>query len=220
MHSQLWSRIFCAETHFKCREISFCPNKFLNFQIVLKFRQKCGSTTDVLCEQYQNDLPTVVDATDRRDFARFEFKMSLTQFPLDKMAADYIFRCIFMNEKFCILIKISLKFVPKGPIDINPGFGLDDGLAPHRRQAIIWTNADPIHWRIYAALGGGGISWEGYPILQKPPCSVLIETSLWITTTSEFKLISCTWILFSSQNHHPITWWTPYFHLLKYKALS
>ena len=22
------------------------------------------------------------------------------------------------------------------------------------RQAIIWTNADSIHWRIYAALGG------------------------------------------------------------------
>ena len=22
------------------------------------------------------------------------------------------------------------------------------------RQAIIWTNADPIHWRIYAVLGG------------------------------------------------------------------
>ena len=22
------------------------------------------------------------------------------------------------------------------------------------RQAIIWTNADPVHWRIYAALGG------------------------------------------------------------------
>ena len=21
------------------------------------------------------------------------------------------------------------------------------------RQAIIWTNADPVHWRIYAALG-------------------------------------------------------------------
>ena len=25
-----------------------------------------------------------------------------------------------MNEKFCILIKISLKFVPKGPIDNDP----------------------------------------------------------------------------------------------------
>ena len=29
-------------------------------------------------------------------------------------------RRIFMNEKFCILTKISPKFVPKGPIDNNP----------------------------------------------------------------------------------------------------
>ena len=34
--------------------------------------------------------------------------------------ADYNFRCVFVNEMFCILIKISLKFVPKGPIDNNP----------------------------------------------------------------------------------------------------
>ena len=27
------------------------------------------------------------------------------------------FKCILINEKFCILIRISLKFVPKGPID-------------------------------------------------------------------------------------------------------
>ena len=47
--------------------------------------------------------------------------------------ADNVFRCIFVNETFCIMIKI----------------------APNRRQAIIWTNADPVHWRIdlYAALG-------------------------------------------------------------------
>ena len=32
---------------------------------------------------------------------------------------DDIFICIFMNEKFCILIKIPLKFVPKGPINNN-----------------------------------------------------------------------------------------------------
>ena len=31
--------------------------------------------------------------------------------------ADEIFVCFFLNEKFCILIKISMKFVPKGPID-------------------------------------------------------------------------------------------------------
>ena len=47
----------------------------------------------------------------------------LTHLPLDKMAAilsDDNFKCIFLNEKICILIEISLKFVPKGPIDNNP----------------------------------------------------------------------------------------------------
>ena len=46
----------------------------------------------------------------------------LTDLPLDKMAvilADDIFICIFLNEKFRMLIKISLKFVPKGLIDNN-----------------------------------------------------------------------------------------------------
>ena len=32
--------------------------------------------------------------------------------------------------------------------------GLDNGLAPNRWQAIIWTNADLIQWYIYAAVGG------------------------------------------------------------------
>ena len=31
--------------------------------------------------------------------------------------ADDIFKCIFLNENVRILIKISLKFVPKDPID-------------------------------------------------------------------------------------------------------
>ena len=33
---------------------------------------------------------------------------------------DDIFRCIFVNEKFCILSKMSLMFVPKCPVDSNP----------------------------------------------------------------------------------------------------
>ena len=33
---------------------------------------------------------------------------------------DDSFRRIYVNEKFCILIKISLNFVPKGPNDNNP----------------------------------------------------------------------------------------------------
>ena len=34
--------------------------------------------------------------------------------------ADDIFMCIFINENCCILIKFSLKYVRKGPIDNNP----------------------------------------------------------------------------------------------------
>ena len=59
-----------------------------------------------------------------------------------------------MNENFCILIRISLKFGPKGSIDNKLIFGSGNGLAPNRRQAITWTNAYADHWRIYAALGG------------------------------------------------------------------
>ena len=47
----------------------------------------------------------------------------LTHLPLDKMATiltDDIFKCIFVNEKFSILIPVSLKFVPKVRIDNKP----------------------------------------------------------------------------------------------------
>ena len=56
---------------------------------------------------------------------------------------------------FSILIKISLTFVPNGKIDNNQAsIGLDNGLAPNGRQAIIWINPNPFNWRIYAALWG------------------------------------------------------------------
>ena len=32
---------------------------------------------------------------------------------------DNIFKSLFVNEKFCVLIRISLKIVPKGPLDHN-----------------------------------------------------------------------------------------------------
>ena len=44
----------------------------------------------------------------------------LTNLPLDKMAAslaDDIFKCIFLNENNRIMIQISVKFVPRSPID-------------------------------------------------------------------------------------------------------
>ena len=36
--------------------------------------------------------------------------------------------------------------------------GLDNGWAPNKREAIIRTNADPIHWRIFATLLGDELS--------------------------------------------------------------
>ena len=46
----------------------------------------------------------------------------LTHWGRDKMAKfpDDIFKCIFLNENVWISIKISLKFVPKGPINNIP----------------------------------------------------------------------------------------------------
>ena len=38
----------------------------------------------------------------------------------DRHFANDIFGCIFVNEKFCILIKFSLKFIPTGPITNIP----------------------------------------------------------------------------------------------------
>ena len=49
--------------------------------------------------------------------------VSLTHPTLDKNGhhfADDIFKSILLNEKFCMLIKISMKFVPMIPIDNNP----------------------------------------------------------------------------------------------------
>ena len=58
--------------------------------------------------------------------------------------ADDIFKCLFLNEDVWISIEISLKFVAKGPINNITGIysiASDNGLAPTKRQAIVWTNA-------------------------------------------------------------------------------
>ena len=62
---------------------------------------------------------------------------------LDKMAAilaDDNFKCILLNENFKISIRISLKFVPRSPINNEP--------ALFQAMAWCWTNVDPDHWRI------------------------------------------------------------------------
>ena len=59
-------------------------------------------------------------------------------------------KCIFLNENIWILIKISLKFVPKGRINNIPALG----------QMMAWRlvgvkpSSEPMmdYWRIYASL--------------------------------------------------------------------
>ena len=55
-------------------------------------------------------------------------------------------------------MKISLKLVPKSPIDNKPS----------RWQAITWTNDDPVHWHIYGAQGRDELRWnfDGFRAVQ------------------------------------------------------
>ena len=59
----------------------------------------------------------------------------LTQWGRDKNDSTF-FRTTFSNVYVNISIKISLKFVPKGPF--NNRIGSNNGLALATRQAIIW----------------------------------------------------------------------------------
>ena len=46
----------------------------------------------------------------------------------------------------------------------QPSIGLDNDLAQNDgelwRQAIVWTNADPIHWSVCVVLGGDELNTE------------------------------------------------------------
>ena len=60
------------------------------------------------------------------------------------------FRYIFTNENICILIRISLKFVPMGPIDNT--WALVHVMGWRRiRQAIARTSADPVQWHTHTS---------------------------------------------------------------------
>ena len=50
----------------------------------------------------------------------FEWNFNISPGHNGRHFSDDIFRCIFVNEKFSIVIKIPLKFVPKGPSGNNP----------------------------------------------------------------------------------------------------
>ena len=71
---------------------------------------------------------------------------NLTRWCRGKMTAtlaDDIFKCNIVNENVLICSQASNWQL----VIIDPG----NGLVPKRRQAIIWTNDDPVQWRLYGS---------------------------------------------------------------------
>ena len=53
-----------------------------------------------------------------------------------------IWNVFFLMKMQEFVLKIALKFVRRGSNQQYSSIGSDNGLAPARRQAIIWTNDD------------------------------------------------------------------------------
>ena len=71
------------------------------------------------------------------DIFLVKVRTHLIQLTHGRHFADDTFKRIFLNDNVIISIKISLNFVSN---DQYSSIGSDNGLAPARRQAIIWTH--------------------------------------------------------------------------------
>ena len=67
--------------------------------------------------------------------------------------ADDPFKCIFFNETVGILIKISLKFVPKGPINNIPALVQIMACGANQATSHFLNQWWIVYWCIYASLG-------------------------------------------------------------------
>ena len=89
------SRVYCMSVAVNCR-----------YKLIWKFHTTCVDPSQL--------MDSLVECV---------CKDVCVHLPLDKMAAilaDDNFKCIFMNENDRIQIRISLKFVPRSPIDNKP----------------------------------------------------------------------------------------------------
>ena len=106
---------------------------------------------------------------------------------------DDILKCSFINEKFCISIRISLKFVHKGPIDSIPALvqimacrwhelqklgymiGYQDSF-PQNRYQVTCPILIIINWSLFNICSGNGlvpnrqqvITWTNYELAYWP----------------------------------------------------
>ena len=86
------------------------------------------------------------------------WRMWFNSSPLEQNGSyftDDMFKSVLVNEKFSILNQISLKFVPIGPNDNKSALvQLMAWCWTGDKPLTEWTDAGPVHWRIYASLGG------------------------------------------------------------------
>ena len=66
------------------------------------------------------------------------------------------FRMHFREWKRWNSVRSSTEICSQGSQDDKQALsiGSGNGVAPDRRQPITWTNADPVHWHKFRALGG------------------------------------------------------------------
>ena len=79
-----------------------------------------------------------------------------THWPRDKMIVIFhktVSIVISWINIFVVWYKLHKKIFPRFQLVISYSLGSDNGLAPKRRQAIIWTNDNPAYRHIYAPVG-------------------------------------------------------------------
>ena len=80
----------------------------------LRMKMKSPHTRWIMLSLTMRDMQSAFDFRVRSFVNTLRPRQNGRHFP------DDIFKCIFLNENIWILIKISLKFVPKGPINNIP----------------------------------------------------------------------------------------------------
>ena len=148
----------------------------------------------------------------------------LTHLPLVKMAAisQSIFSDAFLWMKsFVFLLKFHWNLFLRVQLTIVPSIVSDNGLVPNRRQAIIWTNADPVHWRIYVALGGDKLRsllfWRAidlniqsqiyYASAFRRRRHYVFGLSIRPSIQSlKYPLLTCTWVRWSTRPTVTVLW--------------
>ena len=111
----------------------------------------------------------------------------------------------FMCENICILIQISLRFVPKGPIDI----GSNNGSAQIRQQVIIWTDYGPVNASVWASCMLLDFWWHSDCLWQHLAHSLLtlnMRGPSYLDLTRSITWLLMPWLLTSPGHQQPWYW--------------